>query len=369
MTSPASPLRARRPRFRLRGIALLLLGAAVFAGIAVWWTTPLRFAWRDTSAFQPHATDPRVRAEPGTEALANAIAQALPAALAIVEQQQGRAYLRPVTVHVCASVDSFAAFGGARSAGGFVLNGRLFLSPKLAEAPQRLPRVLTHELSHLHLSEPLSLLGYARNIPSWFKEGLAVLVSDGGGAENVSVDEARTALRTGRGFEPEWTGHLRSERSGKSYGLSEHLWYRECSLLVQFLRDRDPAAFQRLLRALEAGQPFRPALEQAYSVSGDTLLAEFRNSLEPQARRGTSDRLAPTRSAAPRPAMDVRAARQVRQLSPVMPDRADHADGGCGKRRSTARFHVRSSFTRSSGSSIAVEKPASLARPASMNST
>jgi hypothetical protein len=38
---------------------------------------------------------------------------------------------------------------------------------------------------------------YIVRLPNWFKEGLAVMVSDGGGAELVSEEEARAAIQRG----------------------------------------------------------------------------------------------------------------------------------------------------------------------------
>lgn len=279
----STSLPSATPRYArtLRRMSVGCLAAVLVAAATLWWATPLHAGWRSTDHFVSSPGDARVRCEPGAESFAIAVVRALPAAISTVEQRQGRPFRRPVVVHVCATPESFAAFGGPRGAGGFVFNGRLFLSPKLLGTPDRIPRILTHELSHLHLSEPHSLIGYARTIPSWFKEGLAVVVSDGGGAENVSDDEARAALAAGRGFQPEWTGHLLFERSGRSYDLPEHLWYRECALLVQFLRDRDASAFQRLLQALDAGTTFRAALEQSYQQEPVALLAAFPASRRP----------------------------------------------------------------------------------------
>ncbi len=55
-------------------------------------------------------------------------------------------------------------------------------------------KILAHELSHAHLQECLGALR-SFQVPSWFVEGLAVLVSDGG-AERVSA-AARAAIRAG----------------------------------------------------------------------------------------------------------------------------------------------------------------------------
>ncbi len=238
--------------------------------------TPLRGFWRGTAHFTEFPLDRRVHFEAGVEPFAAEVAMALPEAVAMVEGRQFRSFPQPVDIYVCASPATLVAYGGPAAAGGFVLNNRVFLSAKLQNTPERLVRLLAHELSHLQLEQHVGSLGYAWNIPSWFKEGLAVLVSGGGGAESVSPAEAREAIPAGRTFFPAMTGRLLFEKSGASYGLSEHMWYRQSELLVQFLRDKDAAAFRRLLVDLADGASFRRAFTTEYPAGIDQLVAEFR---------------------------------------------------------------------------------------------
>jgi hypothetical protein len=263
-----------RPRIIRRLVRRLIIVVIVIGAIVVF--TPLRGAWRSTVQFSPYRLDPRVCFEPGAEKLAVIVAAALPDAIASVERQQYRAFAKPVAIYICASPESLASYGGPKSAGGFVLNGRLFIASKPQNTAERMPRLLAHELSHLHLEQQLGMLKYASNIPSWFKEGLAVLVSSGGGAETVSVAEAREAIAAGKGFTPEMSGRLLFERSGRSYGLAEHMWYRQSELLVQFLRERDESAFRRLMIRLDGGTRFRSALKVSYPEGIEVLLREFR---------------------------------------------------------------------------------------------
>jgi hypothetical protein len=108
--------------------------------------------------------------EPGAEALAAAVAASLPEAIEAVQARQYRPFVLPVTVYVCATMDSFASYTGSKNAGGHVLNRRLFISPKPENTTERVPRVLTHELSHLQIAQQISLLRAAylpqRAIPS-----------------------------------------------------------------------------------------------------------------------------------------------------------------------------------------------------------
>jgi hypothetical protein len=103
---------------------------------------------KSTDQFLSSTTDPRVKYEPGAEAQAQIIAQALPAAIHTVEQAQYRRFVAPVNVYVCASIESFKAYTVNGGAGGLVLNKRLFISPKPENTAERLPSLLTHELSH-----------------------------------------------------------------------------------------------------------------------------------------------------------------------------------------------------------------------------
>ena len=170
---------SRRGGFRF----LWLAAALVFGGGGALAYAGLRPLLRSTEAFLPLAADPRVRFEPGAEAAAAVIARALPEAIATIERAQFRPFARPVAIQVCATTASFERFGfGVSGAGGFVLNGRLFLSPKTQNTAERLPRLLAHELSHLHFDQRLGMIRHQRALPGWFREGLAVHVS-GSGAE------------------------------------------------------------------------------------------------------------------------------------------------------------------------------------------
>jgi hypothetical protein len=258
----------------------LLIGLALVAlALAVWAVTPLRGAWRSTTHFLPCAIDARVRFEPGAENLAGTVAHALPDAFATVEREQFGPFVKPVVIYVCATPESIVTYGGPKGAGGFVLNGRLFVSPKPQNTAERVQRMLAHELSHLHFEQRLGMLAYARHVPRWFKEGLAVLVSSGGGAESVSKPQAVAAIAAGKTFTPATSGRLFFERSGRSYGLSEHMWYRQSALLVEFMKEKDAAAFRRLVVALADGERFDPTLESSYKVDMEVLVREFRSTI------------------------------------------------------------------------------------------
>src|SRR5215831_4085511 len=181
-------------------IAALTLLAAAAAAAAVpqvrhaasgWWNNP------ETLAGLPE--NPQIRYEEGALDRARIVADLLPAAVARVETAQGRPFAHPAFVGVYLTSKAYEAANGTGHAGTVGVNflGRVILSPSLFTTKRaRLPAILTHELSHAHIRSWMSELSFIA-LPNWFKEGLAVVVSGGGGAEEVTVADARDAIRSG----------------------------------------------------------------------------------------------------------------------------------------------------------------------------
>ncbi len=179
-------------------VALVLLIAVAAASVpqvrhlaSGWWHNP------DTLAGLPE--NRQVRYEDGALDRARVVAALLPAAIARVEAVQGRPFAHPATIGVYLTQEAYAAAHGTLLPGSVGANflGRVILSPALFTTKRRrLPAILTHELSHGHINSWISPLGYVK-LPNWFKEGLAVMVSEGGGAEEVGVADARDAIRWG----------------------------------------------------------------------------------------------------------------------------------------------------------------------------
>nr|WP_189941636.1 hypothetical protein [Sulfuriferula thiophila] len=155
--------------------------------------------------------------------------------------------------------------------------GRLNLSPKLLATPDRTKGILIHELSHLNLQLQMGSLAWAR-VPSWFHEGLATFVSNGGGAETISVQDATVALLQGKRFNPDESQWAAFPKSASSYGLTPHMYYRQAALFVGFLHDSDPKAFQRLLHAIAAKITFSEAINLSYHENLASLWLRFLSS-------------------------------------------------------------------------------------------
>lgn len=225
---------------------------------------------RSTSNFIALSADPRVRYEPGAESLARQVAAQLPVAIATVERAQFLPFAEPVLVYVCASQGSFERMTGQLGVRATVTR-KLFLSGTLKNEPKQVPLILIHELSHLHIVQRIGTYRMSADLPPWFIEGLAVMVSGGGGAAGVTEAQGGRAILDGRSMAPETTGGILSRRYGSAFGLEPQMFYRQGAMFVKYLKSFDPEGFERLLRNLLAEQSFEEAFDEAYRLPiGDT---------------------------------------------------------------------------------------------------
>lgn len=229
---------------------------------------------RSTDHFLNHSSDPRVLYEPGAESLADSIVAILPQSIQQIENRQYRCFIEPVAVYVCASEESFYNLYGARVKAG--VSNKLLLSPGLMDEPENIQLYLTHELSHLHLFQQLGLLKM-RNLPAWFKEGLATFVSDGGGAQTVSEDEAIAAIVNGKHFVPTSGGYygVFNEKSSADNALSHHMRYRQYMMFVSFLKNHDATLFMSLLLDIQDGENFAESIQRSYGKTTAQLWQDF----------------------------------------------------------------------------------------------
>jgi len=263
------------PIFRILKIGPLLLLAVSMASCSL-----LRTGYaslKSTSDFKPIELDKRVLAEPGAEDLAKQVAAYLPEAVSTVEKQQYRDFVKPIEIYVCASADSFASHTGLSKQVRGALTTKLFLSGKLKnpELNKTTKAILIHELSHLNLQQRLGIYHYSANLPAWFQEGLAVLVSNGGGAENVSEAEAEKAILEGKHFIPEPEGSFWFHKSGSSYGLEAHMFYKQSSLFVGYLKNFSEVQFVLFMLAIEDGGDFDKSFRSKYGMSIDEAWQDF----------------------------------------------------------------------------------------------
>jgi len=285
---------AKASGFGLAFIAAAMLALALRPDLRL----AARVAWNDPRLLPAFAGAARVHYEPEARACAEAVAEIAPRAIAQIETAHGRGFAQPPIVGVYASFENYARANAMDDPGIAAVTraGAALLSPTLCGAERdRLEGVLTHELSHVHLSgwRPFG----APRPPQWFTEGLAVMASNGGGAEGVNEAAAAQAIRDGYrvvldgrrwidfatlGFERE------PPRDPTKNPLTQRqrLAYRQAGMFVGWLRGRDETAFTHLLRALEAGEAFNISLEAAFGEDAQHLWRLFISDLSQQSRPG-----------------------------------------------------------------------------------
>lgn len=217
--------------------------------------------------------DARIWFEPGAQEAAGRVQALLDAAMARVEAVHGLPFRAPPSVYLCATAACFA--GLVKTPGltaAVVPDNRLVLSPRLfgAEAA-RLPGILAHELSHVHLGQRLG--HYSPWVPVWFHEGLATLVAEGAGAEYASDATACEARRVAARIDFGRRDAPGRRHRAEAFGLRVHEFYRQAWRAVQSLQAFDPAAFRRWLTALQEGADFHIAFADAYNTDLERLLS------------------------------------------------------------------------------------------------
>lgn len=247
--------------------SLCLLGLAGCAQIAAQ-RAPL-------PGFEPAAVDPRVWTLAGGEVQARQVAALLDAAIERVERAHGLPFRTPPRVHVCPDEPCFRRH--VRTPGltaAVIADNRLILSPRLfARESGRLPGILAHELSHLHLGQRAG--HYTAWFPVWFHEGLATLVADGAGSEYASPFQAEILWHEGGQVDFAARDTPDRRHRAEAFHLSIHQFYRQSWRFVAWLRERDPVAFRAWLLALQRGADFHIALADAYNCQVDALATDF----------------------------------------------------------------------------------------------
>lgn len=227
----------------------------------------------------------QVHYQPGAEEFARDVGALLPDAIARVEDVHGRRFAHAVIVGVYATPEAYAAANslGSTVPVGVTFAGRVNLSPKLFRPQhQRLRAILTHELSHAHIQGWIGEFA-SLYLPNWFKEGLAVMVSGGGGAELVNEDEARAAIERGEKIVIDDTGsltkltdvRLEKEPENRPPWYPVVLAYREAGMFVNYLRESDKWAFDRMIHATLDDRPFAEAVTFGYHDNARSLWEKF----------------------------------------------------------------------------------------------
>jgi len=243
-----------------------------------------RAAARLTSGFQSLGEDARVFCEPGAEVHARRFAESLPAAIARVEEHLGRPFKSGFRVYVCASHESFTRHLGERPdsfARGMKLFRDIWVSPLafVFRGSDTHRQTITHELSHLHMTQQLGLRSIMGTVPTWFVEGLADWIADTGG-EIITHQVALEAFAGGNHFVPDAQGRFLFPRTAKHYGISWPMLQRQSRMFVEYLHDRAGASFAGFVAAVEKGERFDRAFLEHFGDSLDNVWNDFLESLD-----------------------------------------------------------------------------------------
>lgn len=202
-------------------------------------------------------------------------------AIDLVEQMQYEKFIKPVEIYTLSTLKSVEKYCGFRLILGCVVNEKIFLSPRILTQPSgTLPRLLSHELSHLQLIQQLSMMELA-DIPTWFREGLAVFVSTNmKNVASINFDEAKDKKL----FYPNKKGSIFLPKDNASFGLSRSIFYKQAGSFVQFLHDSDETSFKKLLLSIQKKRGFSKSFKESYSVSVDFKWSEFVESIRDRKR-------------------------------------------------------------------------------------
>jgi hypothetical protein len=263
---------------RLPGSRLLVLPAALLLHPRA------RAAVRLAPGFRSLEADARVFYEPGAEAPARRFAEALPAAIVRVEESHGAPFRSRFRVYVCASHASFTRRLAERPDSpvrGMRLVRDVWLSPLAFDfrGSDTHRQTLTHELSHLHMTQQLGLHSILGTVPTWFAEGLADRVADTGG-EIVSRQDALEAFASGNHLVPDARGRLLLPRTARHYGISWPMLHRQSRMFVEYLHDRAGGTFTDFVATVGSGERFDRAFRKHYGESLDGVWRDFLRSLE-----------------------------------------------------------------------------------------
>jgi hypothetical protein len=259
-----------------RIVVFILLGT-LFSGCSVINLAAMRMQPRDQ--FIPAAANLNVRYYAGSEGLAERMVKAVPDSIATVERRHGVPFKQAPKMYVCDTkcFVRFAPFNQHTPAAHFA--DSIFMHDDVLrsrELKHNMPpeRFLTHELSHLLLYQYLGPIGYMQ-VPAWFREGLAVSVSGGAGAEGATPRDAALSILAGKSFDAAEAGSVFRNRTSATYGLRSSIFYRQAGMFVDYLREADPAAFQQSLLNILEGAAFQQSFYLAYGKPVASLWEGF----------------------------------------------------------------------------------------------
>lgn len=215
-----------------------------------------------------------VFAEEGAESMAADISAALPASIQRIEKTHGGQLDSLPAIVVCATEACYRHYAAVPSSAAETLRDKRISinGAKIFNLKRDAAQLFTHELSHYYW--------YSQGIlfqPRWFEEGMAVWVSNGGGAENITTQAAEQAIRSGAAIRLTLNTGLWNYLTHPPSPPENnwHMYYRQAGMFVEYLHDSDRSAFANLLEALRNTKDLQQAWSIAYKRSVDEIWLQF----------------------------------------------------------------------------------------------
>jgi len=240
--------------------------------------SPAKVFFCKPKGFNTYASDNRILYETGAEKNAKIIADTLDVIIEQIQNKQYRPFTNKIKIYVFSNLANYERHCPSKGSGGHTFSSYIIISPKEANTPERLPRILAHELSHFHL------VGYTgivkdRRLPTWFKEGLAVWASGGAGAEKVSESEAAQSLLSGMEINRVYQNPILGSKNSHPKNMTTHMFYKQSGMFINYLRQSNTTNFQELLYRVQEKRNFKNALTSSYEKSLNQLWSDFLTSI------------------------------------------------------------------------------------------
>ncbi len=236
---------------------------------------------RLTTDFRTFPSDNRIFYEDGAEKIAKETALHLNKAINDVESKQFGKFTEPVKIYVFATPESFSKFSGiSDKAKGASVGSEVYLSGLMKDIPEEIYGMVGHELSHVQLSQNLGVITFNRSLPRWFREGLAIYVSSGGGAPRNYEEETKSMFLEGKHFVPESIGTLFNRNLNSTADIGPKMFYSQSGMFMTFLANKYPEKFEALLKGLQNGNKFKEQFNKSFGNDVESVLKDYISIIE-----------------------------------------------------------------------------------------
>ncbi len=190
-----------------------------------------------------------------------------------VEKAFDNNYQAPVMLYVFSDRERFANFSngskGARAGGS---HEGAYLSPRMLEEIETLPGVIVHEFVHTYLQQLLGPNRYSTELPAWFQEGIAVIISEGAGTEGINKNAVIEKMLTGHTFVADNQKNIFSTKHPTNIKSRE--FYYQGSLFVEYIIERNPGKFLLFIDILKK-KSFNESINEVYQADIYGIWQEF----------------------------------------------------------------------------------------------